>query len=81
MGGVLRMDPIMDELVTVATFKDTPEAELAKERLGLEGVSAFVVGAVTAHVMPFLSHGGAVVLQVASEQLTEAREILGIAPP
>ena len=74
------MDPD-DDLVTVATFPNTAEAELAKERLELEGVSAFVVGGVTAHVMPFLSHGGAVVLQVASEDLEQAREILGIEPP
>jgi hypothetical protein len=67
------------ELTTVATFQNTAEAELAKEQLELEGVKAFVVGAVTAHVMPFLSHGGAVVLQVATEDLTQAREILGLA--
>ena len=34
----------MDELVTVASFADVAEAELAKERLELEGVRAFVVG-------------------------------------
>jgi hypothetical protein len=74
------MDPA-DDLITVATFANTAEAELAKERLELEGVSAFVVGGVTAHVMPFLSHGGAVVLQVATEDLDQAREILGLATP
>ncbi len=70
-----------EELTTVATFANTAEAELAKERLENEGVAAFVVGAVTAHVMPFLSHGGAVVLQVATNDLAQAREILGLTAP
>jgi hypothetical protein len=43
-----------EDLVTVAAFADVAEAELAKERLELEGVLAFVVGAQTSGVMPFL---------------------------
>ncbi len=67
-----------DELTTVASFSNTAEAELAKDRLALEGVAAFVVGAVTASVMPHLSQGGAVVLQVGTKDAAQAREILGL---
>ncbi|MBV9949287.1 MAG: DUF2007 domain-containing protein [Myxococcales bacterium] len=69
----------MDELVTVATFPDTPEAELARERLELEGVRAFVVDAQTGGVMPYLvSSTGGVRVQVASTDLERAKQILGI---
>jgi hypothetical protein len=34
-----------EDLVTVATFPDVAEAELAGERLALEGVRAFVMDA------------------------------------
>ena len=69
----------MDELVTVASFAEVAEAELAKERLELEGVRAFVVGAQTAGVMPFLtSSTGGVRLQVAPADVARAREILEI---
>jgi hypothetical protein len=70
-----------DELSTVATYANTAEAELAKERLELEGLKAFVVGGVTAYVVPHLSTGGALALQVPTEDLERAREILGIAAP
>ena len=69
----------MDELVTIASYADISEAELAKERLELEGVRAFVIGAQTAGVMPFLtSSTGGVRVQVAPEDQGRAREILGI---
>jgi hypothetical protein len=74
---MLSSRPPMDELVTVASFADVAEAELAKERLELEGVRAFVMGAQTAGVMPYLtSSTGGVRLQVAPEDLERAREIL-----
>jgi hypothetical protein len=66
-----------DELTTVATFSNTAEAELARERLGLEGIKAFVLGTVTAHIVPHLSDGGGVAVQVATEDAAQAREILG----
>src|ERR1019366_5180969 len=46
----------MDDLVTVAAYMDVPEAELAKERLELEGVAAYVIGGETAGGLPFF-HG------------------------
>lgn len=66
------------ELVTVATFPDLPEAELAKERLTLEGVDASVRNPGTAGTMPFLNEGGIHVL-VAEGDVERAREILGLA--
>jgi hypothetical protein len=69
----------MDELVTIVTYPDTAEALLAKERLELEGVRAFVIDAQTAGVMPYLtSSTGGVRVQVAPEDLQKAREILGV---
>jgi hypothetical protein len=67
----------MDELVTVATFPDVAEAELAKERLELEGVRAFVIGAQTAGVMPYLASSNGVRVQVEAKDHLKAREILG----
>jgi hypothetical protein len=67
------------DLVTVASFPDVPEAGLAKDRLELEGIPAFVIGAQTAGVMPFLTDsGGGVRVQVAAEYVARAREILGV---
>ena len=66
------------DLVTVASFPDLPEAELAKERLTLEGVEAFVLHAGTAGSMPFLTNNeGGIQVQVAEADAVKAREILG----
>jgi hypothetical protein len=68
----------MADLVTVASFLDVPEAQLAKQRLELEGIAAFVIGAQTAGVMPFLTGPtGGVRIQVAPGDVERAREILG----
>jgi len=68
----------MDELVTVASYADVPEAELAKERLELEGIRAFAIDAQAAGVMPFLAGtSGRVRLQVEPKDLERAKEILG----
>ncbi|HEY3822827.1 MAG TPA: DUF2007 domain-containing protein [Polyangiaceae bacterium] len=67
----------MDELVTVATFKDTPEAQLARERLELEGIRAFVIDAQTGGVMPYLAESMGIRLQVEPQDAERAREILG----
>jgi hypothetical protein len=68
----------MADLVTVASFPDAAEAQLAKERLELEGIPAFVIGAQTAGVMPFLTGPtGGVRLQVAPGHVERAREVLG----
>jgi hypothetical protein len=68
----------LDELVTVAAFPDVPEAELARERLALEGIRAFAIDALAAGVMPYLAAtSGRVRLQVAPEDVERAKEILG----
>ncbi len=67
-----------EDLVTVAAFADVAEAELAKERLELEGVLAFVADAQTSGVMPFLTSAtGGVRVQVKQEDVEKAKEILG----
>lgn len=67
-----------DDLVTVAAFADVSEAELAKERLELEGVLAFVMDAQTSGVMPFLTSAtGGVRVQVKPADAQKAKEILG----
>ena len=66
------------DLVTIATFPDGPEADLARERLELEGIRAFVLDDATAAVMPFMTPStGGIRLQVAPEDAERAREILG----
>jgi hypothetical protein len=68
----------MDELITVASFAGVPEAELARERLELEGIQAFAIDAQTAGVMPFLAGtSGRVRVQVAPKDVERAKEILG----
>jgi hypothetical protein len=68
----------MDELVTVAAFPDVAEAELAKERLELEGILAFVIDAQAAGVMPYLAGAmGGVRVQVEPKDVERAKEILG----
>jgi hypothetical protein len=67
----------MDELVTVATYPDVAEAQLAKERLELDGIRAFVIDAQTASLMPFLtSSTGGVRVQVDAKDAERAREVL-----
>jgi hypothetical protein len=69
------------ELTTVATFANSAEADLAKERLELEGIKAFVMGATTANVVPHVSSGQMLAVQVATDRAAEAREILGVGAP
>ncbi|MGD0528785.1 MAG: DUF2007 domain-containing protein [Polyangiaceae bacterium] len=66
-----------DELVTVATFKDLPEAQLAQERLELEGVRAFVMDGQAGGVMPYLAESMGIRLQVEPKDAEKAKEILG----
>jgi hypothetical protein len=67
----------MDELVTVVTYADVAEAELAKERLEGEGIRAFVLDAQAGGVMPFIAQSTGVRVQVEPADLERAREILG----
>jgi hypothetical protein len=67
-----------DELTTVATFSNTAEAELAKERLESEGVRAFVLDEQTIGVLPFMGNAmGGIRVQVPTELAAKAKEILG----
>lgn len=72
------MTATKDELTTVATFNNTAEAGLAKERLENEGVEAFVLEGMVGGVMPFLGSGGGVHVQVRTEDVEKAREILEV---
>ena len=66
-----------EDLVTVATFPDVSEAELARERLELEGVRAFVMDGQASGVMPYLANAmGGVRVQVEPKDAEKAREIL-----
>jgi len=67
-----------DELTTIATYTSTAEAELSRERLSLEGIRAFVLDEITSAVMPYATAGGSIRLQVATEDLDRAREVLGL---
>ena len=68
------MEPEPD-LVTVASYLSVVEAEIAKGRLAVEGIRAFVLDAAVVGVMPFMAEGG-VRLQVATQDEAKAREIL-----
>jgi hypothetical protein len=67
-----------DELITVATFSTRAEADLAQDRLKVEGVDAFVFDDMTAGVMPYLAGPSGIRVQVPTEQAARAREVLGI---
>jgi hypothetical protein len=69
------------ELTTVATFSTRAEADLAQDHLRVEGVDAFVFDDMTAGVMPYLAGPSGIRVQVPTEQVTKAREVLGISEP
>ena len=67
-----------NELVTVASFPDVAEAQLARERLESEGIPAYVLEAQAGGVMPFLTNmTGGIHVQVKAEDAERAREVLG----
>lgn len=70
--------PEEDELTTVMTFSTRAEADLAEERLRNEGVDAFVIDEMTSGLMPFVTGVAGIRLQVPTEQLDRAREVLGL---
>src|SRR5207249_616655 len=66
-----------DDLVTVATFRTAPEAELAKTALDAEGIEAFVADAETVTMDWLLGIAvGDVKVQVARSVAAQAREYL-----
>jgi hypothetical protein len=66
------------DLVTIAHFNTVIEAEMAKSQLGAEGIGAFLAGAGTLGVMPYLGPSGGIQLQVAEDDVERAREVLGM---
>jgi hypothetical protein len=76
--------PEEDELTTVMTYSTRAEADLTQERLQMEGVDAFVLDEMTSGVMPYVTGAAGIRVQVPTEQLEKAREVLGLtegAPP
>lgn len=65
-----------NELVTIASFPDLPEAELAKERLESESIPAFVLHEGSAGVLPGVATVSGVKVQVSASDAARAREIL-----
>ncbi|WP_394847779.1 DUF2007 domain-containing protein [Pendulispora brunnea] len=66
-----------EDLVVVASFRTAPEAELAKELLENEGISAFLGNEMAAGLMPFLTPDlGGITLQVQQKDVPRAREVL-----
>lgn len=67
----------MSELVTIARFRDLPQAELARGKLESEGIAAYLADRYLIGVNWNFSFAvGGVRLQVASEDAAEARVIL-----
>src|SRR5262245_5852489 len=66
-----------DDLVTVATFRTAPEAELAKTALDAEGIESFIADAETVTMDWLLGIAvGDVKIQVARSVAERAREYL-----
>lgn len=70
-----------DKLVTVARFTDYMEAELAKQLLEGEGITAFVMGQNTASVYGGVPAAIDIQLQTPESQAEEAKEILEASRP
>jgi len=68
-----------EDLVTVASFRTVPEAELAKELLENEGISSFLGNEMAAGLMPFLTPDlGGITLQVQQKDAPRARDVLAV---
>jgi len=65
-----------EKLVTIARFSDYMQAELAKQRLESEGITAFVMGENVASVYGGVPAAVDVELQTLESQADHAREIL-----
>ena len=66
------------DLVTVRTFNDRIEAELAQSALEAAGIESMVSGDDAGGVQPGLWTGEGVALLVRAEDATSAREILDV---
>ena len=65
-----------ENLVTVATFGNAPEAHMMRSRLEAEGIHAFVMGDMAATAWGFVNSMDGVQLQVPEEDAARAREVL-----
>jgi predicted RNA-binding Zn-ribbon protein involved in translation (DUF1610 family) len=67
-----------ENFVTLATFTEPAEAEMACARLQDEGIAAFCTGDIAAGVFPGLPATSLVQLQVPQAELERAREVLAV---
>lgn len=68
-----------DSLITISTYENAIEAEIAKGRLESEGIPAFVLDSHTVNINWALSNAmGGVRLSVRQSDFQKASEILGI---
>ncbi len=65
-----------EDLVTVATFPNAPEAHMARSRLEAEGIHAFVMDELAATTWGFATAMDEVPLQAAEKDLERARAVL-----
>src|SRR5437588_2833652 len=64
------------DLVTIAAYNSTPEAQLAKNLLEAEGISAFLTDDATADMLHLTSPFGEAKIQVTEENVARAVAIL-----
>ena len=69
------------ELTTVATYVTAYEAELARGFLESNGIDAFLGDAIVSRVVSYLAVAGGFKLQVRSEDVEAARELLASVRP
>jgi hypothetical protein len=80
--GISQDDVMHEGLVTVETFSDPSQAELAQQRLEQAGIPAYLKGAATTGES--VEPGGSfstIKLQVREDDLERARELLASPPP
>src|SRR5262249_37160688 len=66
----------VENLVTVATFGNAPEAHMVRSRLEAEGIHAFVMDDLAATAWGFVNSMDGVQLQVPEKDVTRARDVL-----
>jgi len=70
-----------DELVTLATFPNSIEANLAKDALAAEGIHAYVDGDDAGSVLGMMTSSLGLRLRIRREDLKAARQVLGEIEP
>jgi hypothetical protein len=69
---------VTEKLATLVVFNNEREAELARSRLEQAGIDAIVVADDGGGMLPQFQSSRGVKLQVRSEDLQSARELLGV---